>query len=260
MGNLTDDLTAGRAPGVQQPGPLPGSTLAIAATATTAVLAGVLTLPPLGAALVGVPLVGVGTAAVVVGDRWSRRRPPPLAPLRHRPPSETFHLALVGPTLVLLLTTSVPTGDFLTWLVAWLALGAGAVVWAARVGCYLVARVRRTAQGTPLWLLVAPVAGTAVLALVALDAPLRARWMASRPAFEAAVASGELDEGRNGWFEIEAVSREGDAVTFREAHTGMFTTGGFLYLPDGPPSPDPLDEWSEYRHLGGPWYAWTSGG
>lgn len=92
---------------------------------------------------------------------------------------------------------------------------------------YVVACVRRTAHGTPRWLGLAPLTGALVAALIAADAPLHARWMASRPAFEAVVESGELEGGRLGLFEIRSVSRQGEAVFFTETHTGPFTTGGF---------------------------------
>jgi hypothetical protein len=222
-------------------------------------VAGMLTLPVLPAAVAMILFVITGVGAVIVGERWGRRHPPRLTPLWRSPPSATFHLTLIAPAVVLLIAVSVPTGIFLPLIAARLALLIAAVLWAGRVVLYVLACVRRVAHGTPVWLVAAPLAGAVVVALVVADAPLRARWILSRTAFEAAVESGEPQAGQLGLFEIRSVSRQDEAVWFTETHTGLFTSGGFAYLPDGPSQSAGMGEWSEYRHLGGPWYAWTAG-
>jgi hypothetical protein len=108
---------------------------------------------------------------------------------------------------------------------------------------------------------VAPVAGALVWGALAVDAPLRARWLASRPAFEAAVESAGADDGRIGLFSIRHVRRDGEAVIFTEANGAFFDDAGFAYLPDGPHPglENGSFESPQYTHLGGPWYSWAAG-
>lgn len=238
---------------------VPGVAIAVAASAAMVAMVGLVAFSLVSAAAVGLGCMAVGTGAVIGGERWAERRPRRPVPLWCRPPSGAFHVVLVVPALTLLVAESVPTGHVLPAVGAWLALLAAAAVWVGRVVAYLAAHARRRAHGSPLWLAVAPVAGALVFGLVTADAPLHLRWAASRGEFERAVESDRLDGGRLGLYEITDVWRRGDDVYFTEAHTGTITYGGFAHLPDGPPPlSESQPEFSEYRHLDGPWYVWIA--
>jgi hypothetical protein len=190
------------------------------------------------------------------------------------PPGRVFHAVLAVSVLGCLWSRSVPGSALLEGLASAAALGLVALVWVGRGVGYLVARRRRRARRGAPWFLVAPVVGALTLALVGIDAPLHARWALSRGAFEQVVETGTPSSPHvtgDGWQGVEApdriglyripsVSRRGEAVIFWEAHGAFIDDAGFAYLPDGP---DPALEagWfesPEFRHLGGPWYAWTA--
>ena len=196
------------------------------------------------------------------------------------PPGRVFHAVLAVAVVAFLWSRSVPGIALMEDLASTAALGLVALVWFGRGVSYLLARRRGVTRARPRarrrarWFLAAPVAGALTLALAGLDAPLRARWALSRGAFEHVVETGppsSPDAGRDGWQGIEApdriglyritsASRFGEAVLFWEAHGAFVDDAGFAYLPDGP---DPALEsgWFEspqFRHLGGPWYAWTA--
>jgi type IV secretory pathway protease TraF len=97
--------------------------------------------------------------------------------------------------------------------------------------------------------------------------PLRARWTASRPAFEAAVdeamadADGSSSESRPiGLYHVTSTSRHGDAVIFTERTGAYEDNAGFAYLPDGPVPvlEDEAMDGTVFRHLDGRWYSWTA--
>jgi hypothetical protein len=184
-----------------------------------------------------------------------------------RPPGRLFHLALVLPALGLLWSHSVPGLAFLLWFASVALLFLGAVVWGVRLLAYALARHRGRAEGRARWFLVAPIAAVVVLVLIVADVPLRARWSVSRSDFEAVVADAMKDEDyssvesqRIGLYDITLIYRQGEAVIFYEGNGVLFDDAGFAYLPDGP-FPELENggfERPEFRHLGGPWYAWTA--
>jgi hypothetical protein len=93
------------------------------------------------------------------------------------------------------------------------------LVWLARAVYFIDARRRGQSEGQARRFLVAPLGGMLVLALLFLDAPLRARWALSRSAFEDVVEApgqrGPVDQSqRIGLYQIRRVSRVGDALTF----------------------------------------------
>lgn len=184
-----------------------------------------------------------------------------------RGPGRLFHLALVIPTLIWLWSWSVPGFNFLLWTTSALALGIGAILWGGRLLTYLLARFRGRQTGGGQRFLVAPVCGVLALGLVIADAPLEARWALSRADFDAVVdvaltddTYSSIEDQRLGLYTVTHVYRVGDAVIFYE-RTGSFSDdAGFAYLPDGPfPELESSGfERPQFRHLGGPWYAWTA--
>jgi hypothetical protein len=184
-----------------------------------------------------------------------------------QPPGRLFHAALVLPALGLLWSHSVPGFAFFLWFGSVGLLFVGAVVWGVRLLMYALAKRRRHAEGRARWFLLAPAAGVVALALIVADVPLKARWALSRSDF-AAVVDEAFEEGdfastedqRIGLYNVTHLYRQGEAIIFYE-RTGMFSDdAGFAYLPNGP-FPELENggfERPEFRHLGGPWYAWTA--
>jgi hypothetical protein len=224
----------------------------------------------------------------VTADRWDDRLPYPCgvaltesmregsappedsgrARIRLRqPPGRLFHAALVLPTLGLLWSHSVPGLAFFLWSGAVALLFVGAVVWGVRLLSYAVAKRRNKAEGRARWFLVAPAAGVVVLALIVSEAPLKARWSLGRSDFESVAREALQDEDysdtesqRIGLYNITHVYRQGEAVIFYERTGVLSDDAGFAYLPNGP-FPELENggfERPEFRHLGGPWYAWTA--
>lgn len=188
-------------------------------------------------------------------------------PFWHRPPGRLFHLLLVLPALVWLWAWSVPGFDLPLWMPSAMALGLGALVWGVRLLTYVVARIRQQPTTGGRRFLVAPVCGAIALGLVIADVPLKARWAASRSSFETVVDEAledddfeSVDDQRLGLYSVTNVYRQGDAVIFYERTGSVSDDAGFAYLPDGP-FPELENggfERPEFRHLGGPWYAWTA--
>jgi hypothetical protein len=182
-------------------------------------------------------------------------------------PGRWFHLSLVPFVLLLLWAHSFPGVAFFGWVVAMWALTLGALVWGARLLVHGWGRLRRRPAGPARRFLVAPLCGAMVLALLVVDAPLRVRWAMARDDFERAVDRVQAVEGyrstddlRIGSYDIVLVRRQGDAIFFYERNGALVDDAGFAYLPDGP-SPEFANgdfERPSYRHLGGPWYAWTA--
>ncbi|HEY8543720.1 MAG TPA: hypothetical protein VIL36_01685 [Acidimicrobiales bacterium] len=216
-----------------------------------------------------------------MGEPVASERPP----LWRRPPGRLFHGVLAVAVLVLLWSVSTPASISNGVLVAALVLLAGQSVWTVRAVGFLTLWWRdRTRPGLVNFLL-APACGLVVLLTVQAEVPLRLRWLASRPAFEDAVAAAldaagtadsaaALDEigwvtvdgvGEGGWiglYEIERVRCVGrGGVLFLEATGGGdFGGNGFAYLPEGPDelAPHAAGVDPTIRHLGGPWYAWAA--
>lgn len=166
-----------------------------------------------------------------------------------------FHLAVTALAGWLLWSASFPGSDFFSATAAGFGLCLAAVVWLVK----LVLSVRR--RSLSWWFAVAPIGALAVVALLAVDAPLQARWELSRPAFEAAVQDPAPDVGsRIGLYEIISVEPIPGGVLFYEAHGAFLDDAGFAYLPGGP-TPELENggfESPRYHHLGGPWYAFTA--
>lgn len=189
------------------------------------------------------------------GSRW------------RRPPGRLFHLVLVVPALIWLWSWSVPGFNFLLWMPSALALGIGALVWGVRLLTYLLARIRGHQTRGGRWFPIAPACGVLALGLVVANVPLEARWATSRSDFDDVVDVAledddyrSIEDQRLGLYTVTAVYRQGDAVIFYE-RTGSFSDdAGFAYLPDGP-FPELENggfERPQFRHLSGPWYAWTA--
>lgn len=184
-----------------------------------------------------------------------------------RPPGRLFHLLLVPLALIWLWSWSVPGLNFLLWIPSVWALGVGALVWGVRLLTYVVASVRGEPTSGGRWFLLAPACGVLALGLVIADVPLKARWAISRADFEEVVDEALADDDhrsvehrRLGLYIITLVYRQRDAVIFYELTGALSHDAGFAYLPDGP-FPELEDgsfERPQFRHLSGPWYAWTA--
>ncbi len=194
--------------------------------------------------------------------------PAPRALIRWQQPlGRLFHVALVLPVLGLLWSHSVPGVYPLPWLGSVALLFLGTVMWGVRLLTFAFAKRRGRAEGRARWFLVAPAAGVLVVMLIVADVPLRARWSVNRSDFEAVVDEAMKDEDyssiesqRLGFYDITHIYRQGEAVIFYERNGVFFDDAGFAYLPNGP-FPELENggfEAPQFRHLGGPWYAWTA--
>lgn len=183
------------------------------------------------------------------------------------PPGRWFSACLVPPTLLVLWSATLPGGSLLLWLIGVVALFWLAVVWVIRVLVFLIRRRRLSA-----WLAVAPLAGLAVLGLISIDAPLKARWILAEPSFARAAeditASSEpadaWEDQHIGTYRIDGVNVVGNGVTFWLAPdwVGLFCWHGFAYAPDAVSRAElPADSGRGVRNsvveLGDGWYAWT---
>lgn len=186
------------------------------------------------------------------------------------PPRWWFHGVLAVVSGFLLWASTQGFGGFLLLAAVVLpVLAVAAVLWAAR----LVLFVRRR-RAWSWWFAVAPAGALLVLGLFVADVPQRARWDASRPAFERVVAglppapaAGDdwqpVDvPARIGAYGVQAAYRvhDGGLVFYDDTGSGLADDAGIAYLPAGP---DPsLENGSfeapSFEHLGGPWYAWTA--
>lgn len=188
-------------------------------------------------------------------------------PFWRTPPRRLFHGTLVPPALGLLWSFSVPGVMADLSLASQAMLGIACVVWIAWLAGYVLARRKRERTVTARWFLVAPAAGVMVFALMYFNAPLRARWHLSRASF-ASISRQALNEPsfssnapqRIGLYDVTIVHKRGAAVIFYEGNGSLSDDAGFAYLPDGPfPELENSNfERPEFRHLGGPWYAWTA--
>lgn len=187
-----------------------------------------------------------------------------------QPPGLLFHWAASLVALFLLSAVSVPGIDFFGFLFGAYALGIAAVIWLVRLLAFGIATTRGRSKGRIAWFMVAPMGAVVTLLLLATSAPFEARWALSRPAFEAAVRDlppespsrpGFLERnevpGCCGLYSVHQVSRYQGAVAFRESTGDFVDDAGFLYSPDGY-LPQDIGEAPQYRHIGGPWYAWTA--
>lgn len=183
------------------------------------------------------------------------------------PLGRLFHLALVPPALGLLWSHSFPGLIIFPWVGSVAFLFLGAVVWGVRLLTFAFAKYRGRAEGRARWLFVAPAVGVLVVTLLVADVSLRARWSVSRSDFEAVVDEVMKDEDyrsienqRLGFYDITSIYRQGEAIIFDERNGDFFDDAGFAYLPNGP-FPELENggfEAPQFRHLGGPWYAWTA--
>src|SRR4051794_29253110 len=114
-------------------------------------------------------------------------------------------------------------GFFLAGASAATLLGA-AVLWLVQAIGFGRARRCGDETGSGLRLLVAPLCALLLITLVWMDAPLRLRWAASRPAFDRAVkavddrrsATDLLPSGRIGLYRISHVDRVPNGLVFYE--------------------------------------------
>lgn len=181
-----------------------------------------------------------------------------------RPPGRRFHGLLVALTLALLWSVSVPGAS---WFVLFGAV-AGLLVCAAVWLTWLITYAGRR----PRWswsVAVAPVGALLVYALVVTSAPLHARWLFSRGAFDdqAARVRTATPAGmrrlvpvpaRLGLYRVTEAQLVPGGVLFYEATGNLVGDAGFAHLPDGPARTlefGPLYA-PTFEHLGGPWYAW----
>jgi hypothetical protein len=102
---------------------------------------------------------------------------------------------------------------------------------------------------------------------LALGLPLRARWALSEGGFDRAVTEIQQHperassfEGRIGSYDITWVVVVDRGVLFYDSKGAFIDDAGFAYLPDGPyPGLENGGfERPRFRHLHGPWYAWTA--
>jgi hypothetical protein len=177
-----------------------------------------------------------------------------------RPPGVAFHLALAVPLVVLLVAGSVPAGDFGIAVLGVLALMVAGVTWLLRGIAYVDARRRGRAQGDPRWFLVGPAVAALTAVVAAVELPLQARWALSRNAFEDALQETPVEaDGRIGLYDVSSVRAHGDATVFHVAASGfMFESGGFAHIPDPAAERPDLAERTDYHHLSGDWYWFTS--
>lgn len=195
--------------------------------------------------------------------------PPQLAEApAHEHPGWAFH-GVVGLGMAgFLYAVSLPgIGFFLAGACA-VTLLAAAVLWLVQAIGFGTARRRGEETGRGLGLLVAPICAVLLITLVWVDAPLRLRWAAGRPAFDRVVkavddgrsAKEPLPSGRIGLYRISHIDRVPNGLIFYEKTGNLFDDAGFAYLPDGP-SPSLATgsfENPQWRALGNHWYAWTA--
>ena len=191
--------------------------------------------------------------------------------LLEQPPRLVFHGVIAASAVGVLYAFSVPGISFFLELLAGWTLILASVVWLLRAVFFWLARRRHRAVGSLKWLLIAPVGGLLVVALLWWEVPLRLRWALSQASFEKVVAEAPSGGSRGDWRPIEAdgriglyrvvsTHRVGEAIIFYEASGAFTDDAGFAYLPQGP-FPELNTGWFEspnFRHLSGPWYAWVA--
>ncbi|MEJ7833047.1 MAG: hypothetical protein WKF79_09045 [Nocardioides sp.] len=176
--------------------------------------------------------------------------------LLERPPGLFFHVLLVAPVLLGLWGASY-VGGALGWgLVAFVGVGLMGLAWVVRV-VTAVAMTRRWSW----WFVMAPVLGGVAIGLVAVDAPLRARFAASQDAFERAIQEGRaIEDQRLGLYEVREIAQGPGGCTLAYDDVGSFLgRAGFALCPDGVPQQD-VDNFGpmDFEHLAGDWYTFTT--
>ena len=181
------------------------------------------------------------------------------------PPGWWFHLLCVPPAFMTLWSASYPgfqPNEF--FADAALVLLAG--WWLLR----LIAHIALRGTGR-LRFGVAPMCAVVLVALVAVDAPLRARWHFGEGDFTRVVASLQSGTGSDwqpvevpqsiGRYRISPAYRVPGGLIFYEANGSLFDDAGFGWFPAGP-DPKALNNGSfenpQFTHLHGPWYTWTA--
>ncbi len=197
--------------------------------------------------------------------------PPALELVSHSAPGWWFNGCVAFAAAGVMWAVSAPGFAFFPFLMSGGALALLGLVWLIRVIGWGIDRHRGRSPAGAAQFLVAPVLCLVAWGLIAIDAPLQARWLASRSSFEAVVnhappASSSTDwiefeaEDRIGLYRVRSASRVRDGVIFYEANGALFDDAGFAYLPTGPfPELDTGSfESPQFRSLGGGWYAWTA--
>ena len=188
-----------------------------------------------------------------------------------RPPGWIVHVLLGLALLVFLATSSVPGSLFRAAVWATLVVLVLVLTWVARVAGYLVARRAGRAEGSPWWLVVAPLLLVVTLLLVATDVPLQVRFAQAKGDFEDRVEQIDAGEtegeravdlgGRYGTFDISRVGEtsDGNAIVFFTSKGGLFQDVGFAYIPGDPDEVDlELIGDPQLTSLGDDWYAFTA--
>lgn len=187
------------------------------------------------------------------------------------PPGIVFHGLATVAALAYLWAFSVPGTMWEVWMGASAAAMVLVAIWLLMAVRYWWWHRRSNAAGRARWFLLAPLGGVLLGLLLGYDVSLRIRFAHARPAFErvafATEPSSDLEEseafgvpGRFGSYEISYAFVQGEAVIFYERNGAFINDAGFAYLPDGP-FPELGDggwEAPQFRHLMGPWYAWTA--
>ncbi|MGQ0630286.1 MAG: hypothetical protein ACT4P1_04540 [Sporichthyaceae bacterium] len=167
-------------------------------------------------------------------------------------------------TLYLFWVLSTPTPSFWSFLQGAFALAVCALLWLVRFGTTV-----RKRQPLDRWWALAPIGALMALSLVAVQAPLHARFSLADDELAAvartvttapdpaASAKALGDLGRVGTYRVHRVevADEGVFFTFRR---GSFWAGpeGVLYAPDGIVAPELTADGRELDHIRGPWYHW----
>jgi len=199
-----------------------------------------------------------GTARKDRPSRWNRA------------PGWRFYAITAAGGFGLLWSVSYPLGHVLWFVYSTWWLVACAIVWLVRLANYV--RARRTATHSGRWwpFGVAPIGGALVLGLMALGAPLSARWSTSEPAFDAradqlAAKAAKIDAGsrqslirddRVALYTVSDAWVDADgAVHFLIRGSGFIDSVGVALLPEGPPADDGT---RDYQRFDGDWYTFVA--
>lgn len=190
---------------------------------------------------------------------------PAPAPRRFaRPPGRTFYALAAVPAGFLLWLASSPTANFWASAGALALLGLAAGIWVLRLvlGVVVAGRPGRAWALTPL-------AGLVLCGLLAVHAPLHARWTLAAGGFtriaeplsapdRPTLRAEDLPTGRRiGTYRIERVDVEGRVVLFTFTGDAFARgDGGMAYVPDGVDVPADQPYVASLRHLRGNWYYW----
>jgi hypothetical protein len=181
-------------------------------------------------------------------------------------------LCVMAPTSWILWESTLPGGPVCAFTLLGLpALFAGAL-WAVALVRFVARKAKNRPTGSGVWLVIAPVGAAVVLVLASSDVLLRARFALHRTAFDEVAAVIPAAHGTNdfiavpwterdvGSYTITGVYRIGAGVIFYERHGGFLDDAGFAHRPHGPDGIEGNGRWEhpQFRHLEGPWYAWTA--